>query len=59
MEVKPKQIKVVLIGDAGVGKTSLLEQFQYNKLSPQQKPTIGADFVKKNLRLEDGREVSL
>lgn len=55
MEAKPQNIKVVLVGDAGVGKTSLLEQFQYLKLPQNLKPTIGADFVKKNIRLKDGR----
>ena len=58
-QAQRKQIKVVLIGDAGVGKTSLLEQFQYQKYTKNQKPTIGADFVKRKVQLEDGREVSL
>lgn len=53
-----KPLKVLLIGDAGVGKTSLLEQFQYNKFQENQRPTIGADFVKKQIEL-DGRSVVL
>jgi len=52
-------LKVVLIGDSGVGKTSLLEAFNYKKMSGDSKPTIGADFLKKKVVLDNGAEVNL
>ncbi|KAI7749600.1 hypothetical protein M8C21_001479, partial [Ambrosia artemisiifolia] len=41
-------LKVIVLGDSGVGKTSLMNQF--NK---QYKATIGADFVTKELHIDD------
>jgi Ras-related protein Rab-7A len=52
-------LKVVIIGDSGVGKTSLIESLNYKKISKSAKPTIGAEFLKKKLTLEDGKEVNL
>ena len=52
-------LKIIIIGDSGVGKTSLLESFNYKKISKSQKPTIGAEFTKKKIALEDGTEVNL
>jgi small GTP-binding protein len=52
-------MKVIIIGDSGVGKTSLLESFNYKKISKSSKPTIGAEFLKKKVVLEDGSEVNL
>jgi len=39
--------KVVLIGDSGAGKTSLLNYFMDKTFQANSKSTIGADFVKK------------
>jgi Ras-related protein Rab-7A len=53
-------LKLIIIGDSGVGKTSLLEAFNYKKISRSAKPTIGAEFSKKKLRLDStGQEVNL
>ncbi len=52
-------MKVIIIGDSGVGKTSLLESFNYKKISKSAKPTIGAEFLKKKVILSDGTEVHL
>jgi len=52
-------LKVIIIGDSGVGKTSLLESFNYKKVSKSSKPTIGAEFLKKKVVLEDSSEVNL
>ncbi|KAL5703554.1 hypothetical protein ACHQM5_022088 [Ranunculus cassubicifolius] len=46
-------LKVVILGDSGVGKTSLMNQYVHNKFSQQYKATIGADFVTKEIQLED------
>uniref|UniRef100_A0A453F848 GTP-binding protein n=1 Tax=Aegilops tauschii subsp. strangulata TaxID=200361 RepID=A0A453F848_AEGTS len=37
----------------GVGKTSLMNQYVHNKFSQQYKATIGADFVTKEVLIED------
>ncbi|RYR18895.1 hypothetical protein Ahy_B03g063509 isoform A [Arachis hypogaea] len=42
-------LKVILLGDSGVGKTSLMNQ----KFSQHYKATIGADFVTKELQVDD------
>lgn len=42
-------IKVVAIGDSGVGKTSLIQMFENSKFTETFKPTIGADFSNKEL----------
>ncbi|KAK8607015.1 hypothetical protein V6N13_052766 [Hibiscus sabdariffa] len=46
-------LKVIVLGDGGVGKTSLMNQYVYNKFNPQYKATIGADFVTKELQIDD------
>jgi len=52
-------IKVVVIGDSSVGKTSLIQMFEHSKFTSQFKPTIGADFSNKIVELPDGRNCTL
>jgi len=40
-------VKVVLVGDSGVGKTSLAVRYVRDEFHPFQEPTIGAAFVSK------------
>lgn len=57
---KKTLLKVIVLGDSGVGKTSLMHQFVDGKFSCQYKATIGADFLTKELHLEDeDRDVTL
>lgn len=51
-------VKVVAIGDSGVGKTSLIQQFEHNRFNESFKPTIGADFSNKEIQI-DGKIVML
>lgn len=44
--------KLILIGDAGVGKTSLIRRYADNKFDIAQKPSIGADFTIKAVKLK-------
>jgi Ras-related protein Rab-7A len=46
-------VKVVIIGDSGVGKTSVIQMFEHSKFTDNFKPTIGADFSNKEITLED------
>jgi len=55
---KKTLLKVILLGDSGVGKTSLMNQFVRNKFSNQYKATIGADFLTKEVIIDD-RKVTL
>jgi Ras-related protein Rab-7A len=46
-------LKIVLLGDSGVGKTSLMNRFSTGKFTGQYKATIGADFLSKELVVSD------
>ncbi|KAL1811897.1 ras-related protein Rab7 [Apium graveolens] len=46
-------LKVIILGDSGVGKTSLMNQYVNKKFSTQYKATIGADFLTKEIQFED------
>ena len=42
-------MKIVVLGDSDVGKTSLLMRYTQGKTPQNMKPTIGADFQKKEV----------
>lgn len=46
-------MKVVLLGDCGVGKTSLINRYVNNKFAQSYKATVGVDFVSKDIMLKD------
>jgi small GTP-binding protein len=50
-------IKLVLLGDGGVGKTSLVYRFIENRFSRDFKSTLGVNLLKKKLTL-DQQEIS-
>ncbi|EFC40735.1 rab family small GTPase [Naegleria gruberi] len=50
---KKELLKVIVLGDSSVGKTSLMNQFVSKKFSTQYKATIGADFLTKEVMIED------
>ena len=49
----PDAIKVVLIGDAGTGKTSLLTRWVEDRFDPSQRATIGVAFKLVNFEYEN------
>ncbi|KAK8866274.1 hypothetical protein M9Y10_009233 [Tritrichomonas musculus] len=53
-----QMLKLLLLGDAGVGKTSLLNQFVNREFTAQYKATIGSDFSSKQLDI-DGKFITL
>lgn len=55
---KKTLLKVIILGDSGVGKTSLMQQFVNNKFSHQYKATIGADFLTRDI-VVDNKHVTL
>ena len=48
-------IKLVVIGDSGVGKSSLINYFQKGFFSENFKPTIGADFANREIQFDTKR----
>ena len=38
----PESVKVVLLGEAGVGKTSIIQQFAYHQFDPDCLSSISA-----------------
>lgn len=47
------QVKLVLLGEAAVGKSSIVLRFVSNEFQPNKEPTIGAAFLTQKCRLED------
>jgi len=56
---KKALLKVIIVGDSGVGKTSLMNQYVHKSFSNQYKATIGADFLTKEVHLDDNQMVTL
>lgn len=50
--------KIVLIGDAGVGKTCIVQRFKTGMFTERHGSTIGVDFTMKTLVL-DGKKVKV
>ncbi len=52
MPPRRKLLKIILLGDSGVGKTSLMNAYVSSKFNSSYKATIGADFLTKDLILD-------
>ncbi|KAL4230166.1 Ras-related protein Rab-9B [Mactra antiquata] len=53
MSGKSKLLKVVLLGDGGVGKSSLMNRFVSNKFDAQSFHTIGVEFLNKDVCVDN------
>lgn len=53
MTEKAREVKVVLLGDTGVGKSSLVLRFVTNNFRPYSESTIGASFMSKMIMVEN------
>ena len=49
--------KVVLVGESGVGKTSIISRYISNTFKSQLMATSGANYVGKNLFMEDENQL--
>jgi Rab family protein len=49
--------KIVLVGDAGVGKTNLLARYIKGALPKNSAPTIGVEFATRTVPLQNGRTI--
>merc|ERR1719319_1780186 len=57
MSRRPKKkvlVKIIIIGDSGVGKTAILHKYVMSKFIQEHKATIGADFLTKEINARDG-----
>ena len=50
---EPEAIKVVLLGEAGVGKTSIISQFTAHKFDPHKETSLSAQFISKTVDFPD------
>ncbi len=51
--------KIVFIGDSGVGKTNVLNQYINGRPAKYDRTTIGADFFDKMVSTDDGKTVNV
>ena len=49
----PEQIKVVLLGETGVGITSIISQFTTHTFDPHRETSLSAQFISKTVDLKD------
>ncbi|CAO3661844.1 unnamed protein product [Rhizopus stolonifer] len=56
-ERKPIPVKLVLLGDSAVGKSSLVARFVNREYQESREPTIGAAFLTKKLTVDDERTI--
>ena len=52
-------LKVVLLGDSGVGKSSICQRYINDTINDTYDVTLGASYFLKEVTLENGREVRL
>ena len=50
--------KIIFVGDAGVGKTTIISRIMDNPFNENYEPSIGVDFMSKNLKYK-GQNVKL
>jgi len=50
--ISRKLLKVILLGDSGVGKSSLMNRYVNESFITEYKATIGADFLTKHIQLD-------
>ena len=53
----PESCKVVLLGESGVGKTSIINQFTEETFSEEQQSTSGATFSSKEVTCLGGKKI--
>jgi small GTP-binding protein len=53
----PEKVKVVLLGEAGVGKTCIISQFISGVFDPDTISSLSAQFITKNMELKNIKKV--
>ena len=52
------EIKLILLGESGVGKTSLIKKYLYNKFTQEFEPSSSMNYMEKILKI-DNKEIRL
>ena len=47
------KLKVVIVGDSGVGKSNLIKRFTTNEFLANSKATVGVEFLSKSYKIND------
>ncbi|EPS59857.1 hypothetical protein M569_14948, partial [Genlisea aurea] len=56
-DAKNLRVKLVLLGDSGVGKSCIVLQFVRGQFDPTSKVTVGASFLSQTIALQDSTTV--
>ena len=59
MESNEIEIRIIILGDSGVGKTSIFSRFAHGKFDENSMSTIGLTFKKKEYNAKDGKTIVL
>ncbi|GAF69226.1 unnamed protein product, partial [marine sediment metagenome] len=52
-DVKEFVFKIVVLGDAAVGKTSLINMYIEQSFTEDYKPTLGANIIRKDVHVDE------
>jgi len=58
-EIREFVFKITVLGEAAVGKTSLLNRFCEDTFNEDYKPTLGANIIRKDVNIEQHTKVRL
>ncbi|KAH0794964.1 Ras family protein [Histomonas meleagridis] len=58
-ETTQKIVKIIVVGDMGTGKTSMIRKFVDGNFSEFYKITIGVDFASKTIQAENGSNANV
>ena len=50
---KGKDLKIIIVGDSGIGKTSIVNRYIHNKFAETYCPTVGTAFEYKIIKIND------
>ena len=59
MTTSTKPLKFVLLGESKVGKTSIFAQYNEGKFDPDYKPTLSAQFLRKEIKISDSNATTV
>ena len=58
-ERKIPEAKIVIVGDTGVGKSSITSRYVFDKFDYNQQSTLGAAYMEKICRYQEGKNLKL
>ena len=54
-----EEFKIILLGNSGVGKTSILERYAYNRFNEELLATLGLNFITEQVTLDNFKRIEL